>query len=41
MKLNKNSSDLQFIINPRVYNKFGHILGLLLLSDTPIKGLTY
>jgi hypothetical protein len=31
----------QFRKTARIENKYAHILGLLLLTDTPIKGITY
>jgi hypothetical protein len=40
MKLYIENDTIQYINSPRVYNKFVHILGLLLLTDTPIKGLS-
>lgn len=40
MKLYIQNDCIQYINSPRIYNKYVHILGLLLLSDTPIKGLT-
>jgi hypothetical protein len=40
MKLYIDNDCIKYINTPRVYNKFVHILGLLLLTDLEIKGLT-
>jgi hypothetical protein len=40
MKLYIDNDCIKYINTPRVYNKFVHILGLLLLTNLEIKGLT-
>ena len=40
-KMYCNKDIIELRKSPRLYHKYIHILGLLLLTDTPIKGLTY